>query len=293
MAWNQSGKRPPQKKKMSIKPKYVLAFVLLLLVGIIAIWFTNNSHEDVAGDNDLKQVRRIKTVRPAKASVREKKPEVPKAKTYAEMSDDERLAYYKNKYGNNPPENLKPVIYFLEHPPKNEFKMRPSKYRIFKHSSERSIAALLMVEPGNFVVRPITFDERFNRDFVNSMVDKIEFSDEDTDEQRALKQAVIDTKKEIAERVKQGETPSEILNEASKQLYALGQYRHNLDREVAKMRNDPNTSDEDVKLYVEAANKMLADKGLKPLRMPNMVVRHAELMKRAKRAAQNTAEGKK
>jgi len=133
------------------------------------------------------------------------------------------------------------------------------------------------------------FNERFDEDFKASLDEKIEFTDEDTDEQKALKQAVIDTKAELAERMKNGESPSAAMNAFSDSMYELGQYRRMIQEELGKIKRDSSYSDQDVQDFVNAANKMLKDKGAQPISMPKMVFRHISLKKAAAKAAEKEA----
>ena len=195
-----------------------------------------------------------------------------------------QLKAIRDRYGDNIPENLKPVVYFLENPPQRTFHPAKSKVSIFKRRSEREIAAMVMTEPGTWFMRKPTFNERFDEDFRASLGEKIEFSDEDTEEQRVLKQAVIDTKAELAERMKAGESPSSIMNGFSDSMYELGQYRRMLQDELGKIKRDASFSDQDVQDFVNAANKMLEDKGAKPIPMPKMVLRQVSLKRAAAKA---------
>ena len=201
-------------------------------------------------------------------------------KKYSEMSDEEKLRYYKDKYGNNIPNNLKPIVYYLENPPKRNFKPNNRLESIFHNKSEREIAAFLLAEPGRVMIRPVNFGVAFDKDFNESLLKEIEFSPEDTAEQKELKAAVIETKKELLSLMKDGKKPSEIMTEAANELYQLGQYRSQLEKEVLSVRNDPNKSSQDLIETVMAANLMLKKKGLKPIRQPNLFIRKAILNKK-------------
>ena len=134
-----------------------------------------------------------------------------------------------------------------------------------------------MVEPGTWMMRPVEFGTKFDKDFLQSFKDRIEILPSDTVEQRQLKNAVIAAKKELFDRAKIGEIPSKIMSDFSNDLYQMGQYRRDLESEIRMIKNDPSKSDTDVALAVEAANKMLEKKGLKPIRQPNMLIRNVNL----------------
>ncbi len=217
----------------------------------------------------------------------------PKPKTYKDMTREEKLKTIRDKYGDNIPDNLKPTVYYLENPPQQTFHPARSKYHYLKRSSEREIASVLNIQPGKWMMRAVTFGDKFDKDLAAALGEKIEFEEGDSDEVKAVKQAVIDTKKDLAERIAQGETASEIMNATVKELYTLGQYRRSLEEQVGKIRRNAEYTDDDVRDVVNAANTMLKDKGLPPLRMPNMFVRHASLKRAAERAAAKEASAAK
>ena len=294
MGWNQStnskantSDSPRNKAKTSLVRGLVAA--VIVVVGAVGAWWWLASGNDAKPKAAKpKPSAKIAEVTPGVA----KRQEAEKPKKYADLTRDEKLAYYRNKYGDNLPENLKPIVYYLENPPQKKFEMPKRPESIFKHHSERTIASFLMVKPGTWIMNPIEFGAKFDADLAAALVEQIELSDDDTDDQRDLKTAVIETKKELAERIKNGEKASEILSEMSRQLYELGQYKSNLEDQVAKIRRDASMSDQDVQDAVNAANQMLKAKGLPPLKMPNMLIRHASLKRAAQRAAEKASQEK-
>ena len=265
---------------------YVLAVACVLLIAGGAWWWMQR--DGVIAPNQPETPKKsvlVKEVKPAAAPKTE-----PVATNRPPLTKEEKraaqLKQIRDKYGDNIPENLKPVVYFLENPPQQTFHPARTKASIFKRRSEREIASMLMTEPGTWFMRKPTFDDRFDSDFRASLDEKIDITDEDSDEQKALKQAVIDTKAELAERMKTGEKPSDAMNAFAGSMYELGQYRRMLQDELGKIKRDASFSDRDVQEYVEAANKMLKEKGAKPIPMPKMVFRQVSLKMAAAKAAE-------
>ena len=160
--------------------------------------------------------------------------------------------------------------------------------------SEKQIASLLMVEPGtSFAVKPRT-SPNFDNDFMQAFVDKIDIFEDDSDEVKATKQAVIDCKKEIAEICrKEGRKPSEIVGEYAESLYELGKYKQNIEKEVRAIRDNPDYSDADVEDFYAAANSMLKAKGLPELKNKSLVKRSVRLRLVQKQAAARAARAEK
>lgn len=276
------------KRRGRRSPFIVCGTVVVLGTGI-AMWLLQPSAEPPPRSATATSSSHIQEVTPVAAPTNV----MPKRKTYKDMTRDEKLKYFRDRYGNNLPENLKPVVYYLENPPQRTFHPKRQKYDIFKRSSEREIAAFILVEPGSWMMRPPEFGERFDDDLRAALSESIEISMDDDEETRALKQAVIDTKKELAERIAAGEKGSDIMNEAGKSLYDLGQYRRNLEEQVGEIRRNSKYTDQDMEDVVKAANEMLSKKGLKPLKMPNAMLRRACLKVAGKRAAAKAEQGKR
>ena len=137
------------------------------------------------------------------------------------------------------------------------------KRKLFKHHSENYICGLMRTPLGMPIVRgrlPKNFDE----DFVKSYADEIKFEPEDTDEDKALKQAMIDFKEEIRDQIANGASVSQMVLDSREEQNKLAEYRKNLMRAIADLRREGATRDE-LDEAREAANMMLDKKGLKKI----------------------------
>ena len=179
-------------------------------------------------------------------------------------------------------------------PQKDDFKNpirinRTSCIPAFRHETESEIAMLITLEPGEPLVGEADY-RHTRRDFVESLVDKIEFNEDDTPYAREIKQAVIETKKELAERVKNGEDIVDILRDARQELQRSAAYKDEIDDILREQLHDPEASDEDLKTAVEAANKMLTDKGIAPIKEKSFMMRRRKIGQARKlRAAEQSA----
>ena len=272
---------------------WVLSVVCVLLavgIGWYCLSVRHSSEAAIHDDGPKKPGAFAKEVKPAVAP----KEMVETGTNSTPPTKDEKrarqLKQIREKYGDNIPENLKPVVYFLENPPQQTFHPAKTKASIFKRRCEREIAEMIMTAPGTWFMRKPTFGERFDSDFKASLTEEIEFSDTDTPEQRELKKAVIDTKNELAARMEAGEKPSDAMNAFAGSMYDLGQYRRTLQDELGKIKRDASYSDKDIQDFVDVANKMLKEKGAQPIPMPKMVFRHISLKKAAAKAAEKKTE---
>ena len=120
--------------------------------------------------------------------------------------------------------------------------------------------------------------ERYENEFRQSIADPIRIKDDDSDYDKQLKQAVIDTRKEIARQIGEGRSFAEVMQETRQDLMRLGQFKQSLEKELRAIRKNGEVSDEDYKTFVEAANKMLEEKGAAPIRTPYLIYRNLDLM---------------
>ena len=137
------------------------------------------------------------------------------------------------------------------------------KRKLFKHHSENYICGLMRTPLGMPIVRgrlPSNFDD----DFVKSYADEIRIEPDDTEEDIALKQAMVDFKAEIRDQIANGESISKMVLDAREEQNKLAEYRKNLMRTIADLRKEGATREE-LNEARQAANMMLDKKGLKKI----------------------------
>jgi len=162
--------------------------------------------------------------------------------------------------------------------------------KTFKHTADRRIASLLRVQAGEGILGSSEeLFANFKEQFEESLKEEIVFSPDDTDEQRELKQAVLDARKELLACRARGEDVAKIMIDTRNQLQELGAYRDDLERQVEKLREDGDFSEQDEDDLVRAANTMLQERGVKPLELPS-VIKHALELERLNEEGESTNE---
>lgn len=162
----------------------------------------------------------------------------------------------------------------------------------FSHPVENEIALLISIQPGEPLVGEPDY-ENMKQDFANALLDKIEIGDDDSDVDRELKKNVAEIKQQLAERVKNGEDLIEIMKDARRELRQSAEYKQQLTDLVQEQLYDPYIPDEDLKSAFDAANRMLEEKGIEPiketrfLRARNRILRVQEQRNAAEAARQN------
>lgn len=266
------------------------ALVVVAVVGIVA-WLIIGGEKppEKAEPPKVKKTSPIKTVAPdltpAKPVVKDEPPamrtnrwgEVVKKRKSETYVDERGILRYKKGNGRVPnPDDLKNPIRISTRGNMHEF----------KHPVENEIAALIMAQPGEPLVGEPDYSN-MKQDFVNALIDKIEISEDDSEMDRELKQNVEELKKELAERVKNGEDIVEIFKEARRELRMSADYKQNLNEVVLEQLYDPDISDEDLETTMQAANKMLEDKGIEPISETRFLkVRKRMLRAQARRDAE-------
>ncbi|MGN0889818.1 MAG: hypothetical protein ACI4UY_13170 [Kiritimatiellia bacterium] len=170
--------------------------------------------------------------------------------------------------------------------PRRVIKSRPpEKPRLFRHNSENLIADMLEVEPGDSLIGELPFDWRFVEDFKRSLEEEIEILPTNSEYERKMKQAVIDTKAELKARMDAGEDVGEIMRAARAELQETGIYRDQLIQELHEIRRSGEWTADEYEKFVSAANAMLANKGAKPITVPRVLIRKLRLQDEKRKAA--------
>lgn len=136
----------------------------------------------------------------------------------------------------------------------------------FKNRAENEIYRLIKAEPGQQLFGARKYDERFEAEYKKSLETPIIIDKDDDEETIAAKNAMNEAKIEINERMRNGESLAEILDSTRSELKRLADLKRDLSKEVLSAVNNPELSERDVELYLEAANKMLAEKGVAPIK---------------------------
>lgn len=152
---------------------------------------------------------------------------------------------------------------------------KPIEERIFTNSADQKIAALLLLEPGEIMIGDASsfFGKGFTRSFLRSIETPIVVTKNDDEFTANLKRAVIDTKLELKVRYDEGEDIAQLMLKERNELQALGLYREELKEEIHKLARDKSLSEEAMQDFINAANKMLEERGGKPLEMPRFAAR--------------------
>lgn len=148
--------------------------------------------------------------------------------------------------------------------------------KLFSQPSDKKIERLMRAQPGKLVLGTITYNEKFVSDFLESLKTPIEFSAEDSEEDRAIKQAVIDARADLKAAYDRGEDIVEIMNATENELHNLAAYRINLQSTIHEYRKGGEHTEQEIQDYIKAANTILEENGIEPLRLGEIWFRKAQ-----------------
>ena len=156
--------------------------------------------------------------------------------------------------------------------------VHPNAYPDFKHDSENEIANLLTIENGGMIFGDREYDKRFEQDFVQALMEPVEITEEDSDEDRRIKENVEAAKHEIAERIKNGENLADILTAERDEIRRLAQYKQQMeDIFHEQISTGEIQTEQDLDDFCKAVNTMLESKGIEPFKISGLMRRRLGL----------------
>lgn len=260
----------------------LLAALIVIVGGGLAAYFILGRSEAPAP---------VAPTEKSRSAIAEVQPAKPSAKVAATPAPKPEKPVRRSRKGTPIPDNVQPderdVLRYpggLRWVDTNDIHLvkHPQKRQLFTHACDNQIATLLTLDPTRmapFLVgkrRP--YGPQFVEDFKASLAALPEAHDEnDTPEEAELRKAVIETKADLKVRMDAGEDIAQIMNDTQKELDRLCQYHNDLKQELKKIERDETFSDEDVRDYVEAANKLLEKQGIAGFTMPSLLHRQVRL----------------
>lgn len=267
MAWNradtssQSAARKASGKSPSLVKGAIAGLAVVAVLGLAAFFIFGGKDAKPKAEKVEKKPAKIAEVKPSAA---------PTAKRDGTAIHDptntlppQKVGEIRNgyiKFGNGKLHKVNGVV-------TNSLAHRRAKSSIFKHRSENIIAGLLALKPGDSLVGTPNYNGTFTKDFFDSLQDPIVVEPDDSDEHKELKRLVVDAKKSLKEAMDRGEDVEKIIMDARRECQELARYKQVLQKDVYEYAMKEEVTDDDVDLFVQAANKMLENKGIAPMKV--------------------------
>lgn len=180
----------------------------------------------------------------------------------------------------------------LEELPARTLYANRGRKRVFQHSAENEIARLLSIEPGKFFVGNGMYNQRFVDSFRESLVTPTLVTKDDTEEEKALKRQVNEVKADLKARMDAGEDICKIMRDTEQELRDLSTYRNDMMKDLHAIRMGQDMSDEDFQTYVDAANKMMKERGLPELKCHKIHESRLKVLRERYQARENEKTNK-
>ena len=267
MSWNQASysKRPP-KKKPSIN-KGLIAGGIVVILGIAAVCILCTGKEEPPKPAPVeKKNTRVEAAKPGpsntSANTKEAPPKPLKPQRVGEIRDGKMLMVDGR------------LRTMSKHVITAEVARVTIADKTFDEPTDRLLAHILEMEPGEALVGDSAdLYKGFDKAFVKSLDTPIVYDKDDDQYVKELKAGVQALRDELRERMAAGEDINKVLAETRDQFQELGAYRQDLENMVIEMTQEKGLTQEAYDDIVKAANKMLEERGSKPLELPT-AVRH-------------------
>lgn len=220
---------------------------------------------------------------PKKVLIREVAPKYIKPKTtkISKVQKEDDTVYTSKKTKDNFPQQLGEVrngyvmlgsgLHKIRGEITNNCSLTKSKYGIFKHSAENTIAELLTIKSGEVLIGEPDYQGSFAESLKRSLEETIEIEETDTPEQKELKQAVIEAKEELRKAMDRGEDVESIIINSRRECQDLARAKQMMMADVYDYVDKEAVTVDDIEIYVEAANKLLESKGIAPIERSTLV----------------------
>ena len=284
MSWNRASyPKRPQKKKPSAG-RGLLAGGIVVVLGVAALCVLLSGREDepkkpAPAESKSARTATAKPARPsAKRAAEEAPPKPLKPQRVGEIRDGKMLMVDGR---------LRKVS---KHVITAEVARVTIADKTFDEPTDRLLAHILEMEPGEALVGDSAdLYKGFDKAFVKSLDTPIVYDKDDDQYVKELKAGVQALRDELKARMAAGEDINKVLAETRDQFQELGAYRQDLENMVIEMTQEKGLSQEAYDDIVKAANKMLEERGSKPLELPT-AVRHRFKIYNATRNKDNNEE---
>lgn len=265
--WNGSdrkGAAPVQPKVTAKKPSPVRGLIAggaVVVLAAVAYFAFFSGSEKPQTEKSGKERGRIKEVAPAAAPTNAVPAKPEKVVEIRQVGDGKIM-----KYVNGKPAWMYPRQDY--HGPvhtSGQHRVLSTLSKTFKNCADIQIASLLTRRPGDMCIGDPQYERNFVSEFLRSFKNPAIPEPGDTEEQKELKRAVAEVKGDLKARYDAGEDIAKIMRDADNELRQLGAYKKELEEQVRELSKKDDVSAQDIEDYVAAANKMLEERGIRPM----------------------------
>ena len=284
MAWNrptaEAGRTEAKRERKSGRGFVKgLAAAVIVVGGAVAAWFVLSPSAPETPVRESRAPKAIKEVTPAPAPVAtaEKKP-----KRNRRPKTQQKFTKSIGQLPNLPMVTNRPARVYGEINGKSLFP-RP----LFKTREENHIAGLVTAEPGSRC--PLSgFHPGEEERYLAALDVPVEFEEIDTPQERETKELMIELKKELKDRVAEGEKITDIVQGLRNELNEMANMKDKIAQKFSLLQKEGTV--EEIMQYYKEANEILAEYGMRPLALRSNKKEVYETYLERKKAQQEAAQ---
>ena len=261
------GKQITRQERRSL-PNYVrpvvFGFAALLLVAAVMYFVRDTEDERTIETKQLKGAQ-IVEVKPVKTVAPQPKEEVIDSQEEDKPTGPQKVGEVRDGYVLLPNGTLHRRRGIRTVEPGGVDRSHPAA--IFDHATDNEFAVILTLQPGEMLVGgPLRHGNNYKEAFLESIKTPIIVHEDDPEDVKALKRAVIETRLEMKKALDDGEDIGKIVEEAYVEAQKLSMYKDALRAEINRAAQEEEMTDEDLDDLISAANLMLESKGIAPMK---------------------------
>ena len=256
-----------------------LVAAVIVVGGAVVAWLVLSPSAPEAPVRESRAPKAIKEVvpAPAPAAPTEKKP-----KRNRRPKTQQKFTSSIGKLPDLPHMTNRPARVYGEINGKSLFP-RP----LFKTREENHIAGLVTAEPGSRCPLSGFFPGEEER-YLAALDVPVEFEEIDTPEERETKEFMIEFKKELKDRVAEGEKITDIVQGLRNELNEMANMKAKIEQKFLVLQKEGTV--EDIMQYYKEANEILAEYGMRPLALRSNRKEVYETYLERKKAAENQSQ---
>ena len=146
---------------------------------------------------------------------------------------------------------------------------------VFSNPSDQMIALALSYKPGQTMAPFPSLSSSIEDDFARSLLEPINIDDGDSEEVKALKLAVKETRAYLATEVKNGRSVRECLNEHREQMEQIADSHQMAVQQIRKLKEEGGDAEE-IRQFRQRVNEVFRAKGIPELPEPSKAMEQKE-----------------
>lgn len=266
MSWNGSNKSNQNVANKSVpKSKSIIPLLTISAICVVVAYFFFSSSDNSPSDKDTtKETRKIKDV--SLEDKKDRKNPLPQTNKVVAVKKEMYLGKEVISHTfktNSTGRSVREIIVTADG--KKHGKTTIIAKPIFKYGTDQMLAdALFPPEKGQSAPWPQMDAKAIDKEFAQSILDPIVISENDPEDVKIKKEAVIQARAEIIQLIKEGHSVLDIIRQQQEFNENAKEMRLTVAKELHNLRKEGASANE-IKEYLKNANQLLEKQGIAPL----------------------------